>query len=73
MIEPELAAKLDAMKAEIDAIYASVERTRKYFLWTLIITLVLFILPLIGLFFAVPSFLGSYTETLSGLQDQGGY
>ena len=44
---------------KIDAIYVSVEKTRKYFLWTLIITLVLFFLPLIGLLFAIPAFLNT--------------
>ncbi|MDB5264993.1 MAG: hypothetical protein JWN64_564 [Parcubacteria group bacterium] len=53
---------------KLDAIYASVEKTRKYFLWTMVATVVAFVLPLVGLLFAVPSFLGSYTsqiETLS--------
>lgn len=65
MIEPDVAQKLDALKQQIDAIYVSVERTRTYFLWTLIVTLVLFVLPLVGLVFALPAFLGSYTETIS--------
>jgi len=52
--------KIEEMEKKIDAIYVSVEQTRKYFKWTLITTLVLFILPLIGLVFAIPSFISSY-------------
>ena len=49
--------KLNDLEKKIDAIYISVEKTRMYFLWTLIITIVMFFLPLIGLIFAVPFFL----------------
>ncbi len=51
--------KIVEIEKKIDAIYVSVEKTRQYFLWTLIITLVLFFLPLIGLFFAIPAFLNT--------------
>lgn len=67
-MDPNLEAKLTALKEELDVIYVSVERTRKYLLWTLVVTLVLFVLPLLGLMFAIPSFIGSYTEALSGLE-----
>lgn len=44
---------------KLDAIYKSVEKTRKYFMWTLIISLLVIVLPLIGLVFAIPAFLGT--------------
>jgi hypothetical protein len=59
--------RLAALEAKIDAIYASVEKTRTYFQWTLIISVVLFVLPLIGLLFAVPAFLSSYVDPLQTL------
>ena len=59
--------KLTALEAKIDAIYVSVEKTRNYFKWTMIITLALFLLPLIGLLFAIPAFLSSYGTSLQGL------
>jgi type IV secretory pathway component VirB8 len=49
---------------KIDAIYVSVEKTRKYFLWTLIITLVLFVLPLLGLVIILPRAIGVLTGGL---------
>jgi hypothetical protein len=52
------------LKEKIDKIYVSVERTRKYFLWTMIITIALVVLPLIGLAFAIPSFMTNYINPL---------
>ena len=61
-MEPNLIQKLEEQQIKIDQIYISVEKTRKYFLWTIIITVALFVLPLIGLFFAIPSFLSQYNN-----------
>ena len=57
--------KLIELETKIDRIYISVEKTRSYLKWTLIITVVLFILPLIGLLFAIPTFLKSYSSLLN--------
>jgi hypothetical protein len=54
------------LQVKINKIYDSVEKTRKYFLWTMIITVALFVLPLIGLIFAIPSFLSQYSQISSG-------
>jgi type IV secretory pathway component VirB8 len=51
-------------KQKINAIYVSVEKTRRYFLWTLIITMVLFVLPLLGLAIILPRMLGALTGGL---------
>jgi len=67
MIDPELAAKLDEIGAKADAAYHSAESTRKYLFWTGVVTVVLIVLPLIGLMFAIPQFLNSYTSTLNGI------
>ncbi len=60
----EVLRKLEEQDKKLDAIYKSVERGRKYFLWTLIITIALIVLPAIGLFFAIPALLktlGAYS------------
>jgi len=57
--------KIIDLEAKIDMIYQSVEKTRKYFLWTMIITIALFVLPLIGLVFAIPMFLRTLTDVTS--------
>ena len=59
--------RLAALEAKVDAIYVSVEKTRKYFMWTLIITIALFILPLVGLMFAIPAFMNNYVGSIQGL------
>ena len=59
--------KIEELSKKIDAIYASVEKTRKYFKWTMIITVALFVLPLIGLVFAIPSFMTNYVGNLQNL------
>lgn len=58
---------LEAQQVKIDVIYASVEKTRKYLLWTMLATIAFFVLPLIGLLFVVPSFISSYTSSLTEL------
>ena len=65
-MEEELLQKIKENKELLDKIYISVEKTRMYFLWVLIISVVVFVLPLIGLFFAIPSFLDTYSS-LDGL------
>ena len=67
-MDQELKMRLDAQDEKLAAIYKSVEATRKYFKWTMIITIVLFILPLIGIVFAIPSFLGAVAPDTSALQ-----
>ena len=62
----ELQKKLEEQGQKIDAIYKSVEKTRKYFLAILWITVIAVVLPIIGLFFAIPSFLSNYTGALGG-------
>ena len=66
-MDTEIAKRLDEQAAKIDAVYASVEKTRKYFLWTMLVTLAFLVLPIIGLFFAVPSFLSNYIGTIESV------
>ena len=64
-MEQELKKIIEDQQKKIDLIYISVEKTRKYFFWTMVITVALFVLPLIGLVFAIPSFLSSYSTALN--------
>jgi hypothetical protein len=67
MIDPELLTKLDEIGAKADRAYQASEKVRKYLFWTGVVTVALIVLPMIGLAFAIPSFIGSYTTTLNGL------
>ena len=53
------------LEMKINKIYESVEKTRKYFLWTMIITVALVVLPAVGLIFAIPSFISQYSQISS--------
>ncbi|OIP59930.1 MAG: hypothetical protein CO143_01290 [Candidatus Moranbacteria bacterium CG_4_9_14_3_um_filter_45_14] len=61
-MDQEIQQKFKEQDEKLDRIYISVEKTRKYFLWTLVATIVAFVLPLIGLAFAIPFFLNSLSS-----------
>lgn len=58
--------QLAEQNVKIDAVYKSSERLRKYFMWTLIITVATIVLPLIGLAFVVPYYLSSLQGAIPG-------
>ncbi|MEK7480221.1 MAG: hypothetical protein AAB665_02945 [Patescibacteria group bacterium] len=62
MEDTELRRKLDALEKKIDDVYVSAEKTRKYFLGVIIVSVVAFVLPLVGLVFAIPSLLSTYAD-----------
>ena len=66
-MEKDILDKLEQQNQKIDAIYGSVEKTRKYFMWTLIISVAFIVLPLIGLAFAVPQLISVYSTMGAGL------
>ncbi|KKQ87920.1 MAG: hypothetical protein UT09_C0007G0003 [Parcubacteria group bacterium GW2011_GWF2_38_8] len=65
-MEENLQKKIEEQGLKIEAIYKSVEKTRKYFLVIIWITIIAVVLPLLGLFFVLPSFLSNYTSVLDG-------
>jgi len=65
-MKPEEFNKLDNDK-KLEEVFRSVEKTRKYFRITLIVTLVLIILPLLFMPFVVSQFLGAYDFSTLGL------
>ncbi len=50
------------LEQKIDNLQRAIDRLNKIFKWTLIITVLLFILPLIGLLFVIPQFLSTITN-----------
>ena len=59
--------KIVEFENKLDKIYASVEKTRKYFLWTLILSVAFFVLPLIGLMFVLPAFMQNYLGNINNI------
>jgi type II secretory pathway component PulF len=66
-MEEEILKKIAEQEEKINAIYNSVEKTRKYFLWMLIVTVAMIIIPLIGLILVIPQFLNIYNGANLGL------
>jgi len=63
-MEPELQQKLEEQDKKLDAIFKSAEKTRRYFLWVLIISVAMIILPLIGVAIIIPRIIDLYTGAL---------
>ena len=66
VMENEILKKLEEQGRKIEEIFVSVEKTRKYFLWTLIISVAFVILPIIGLMLVTPQFFNNL-DAVSGL------
>lgn len=54
--------RLDALEKKIDATYSSAEKTRKLFQAVVIVSVIAFVLPLLGLLFAIPTFLSTFSS-----------
>lgn len=66
-MEQDIQTRLDAQDVMLQAIYTSVEKTRKYFLVVMWVTIAMVVLPALGLVFAIPMFLNSYLSSFDGL------
>ncbi len=66
-MEQNTTTDTERLEAKLDAIYESVEKTRKYFLIVMWTSVAMVFLPAIGLIFAIPTFIEVYTSSLGGL------
>lgn len=64
-MDPGLDTRLSAIEDKLEKTYVSAEKTRKYLLFMLVVTIVAFVLPLVGLMFAIPTMLSSYSALLT--------
>ena len=64
-MDQEIKNKIDEQTLKIDAIYASVEKSRKYFLITMWVTILAIVLPVIGVSILAPSLMSSYTNIIN--------
>ncbi len=60
--EIEILKKLEEQDQKLNAIYRSAEKTRKYFMWTLIVAVVVTVLPMIGIMFLAPFLLSTLSS-----------
>jgi type II secretory pathway component PulF len=60
-MEQEILQKLEGIEKKIEENTKITRQLRQYFLWTMIISLLVVVLPLIGLLFLIPRFIGIYS------------
>lgn len=58
-MDQEILNRLQVQEELLQKVFISVEKTRKYFMWTLIISVAVVLLPLVGLVFVIPTFLST--------------
>lgn len=67
MDEQQILQKLKELDGKVDKVYKSTERTRKYILIMLVVSVAVVFLPIIGLIFVIPQFLNIYSDLGGGL------
>ena len=65
-MDQDLMQKLEEQSKKLDAIEHAVKKIRSYLFWTFMASIILFVLPLIGLLIVIPRFLDIYSS--AGLQ-----
>ena len=68
-MDEEIKRRLDAIEAKLDATFQAAEQSRKYLMWTTIVTVIFFVLPLVALTFVLPWFIGTYSASLGDPQN----
>lgn len=66
-MEQELLDRLEKIDQKLEETRLLASKTYKMFLWTVIGSIVTFVLPLIALAFVIPYFMRTITSSLGGL------
>jgi hypothetical protein len=66
-MEQELLDRLNKIDEKLEETRSLASKTYKMFLWTVIGSIVTFVLPLIALAFVIPYFMRTITSSLGGL------
>ena len=66
-MDEQILKQLQENQILLEKTYKTVERLKKYFMWTLIITVLTIVLPMIGLMFVLPKYMDTLTGGLNGL------
>ena len=65
-MEQDIKQKLDELEAKLEEVRRTVVMIKKIFIWTMVITVAMFVLPLIGLAFIIPQIFSTYQELGGG-------
>jgi type IV secretory pathway component VirB8 len=66
-IEKEILVRINALSIEVDEVLEAVRKMKRYMMLTFVISILVIVVPLIGLVFAVPYILSVMTSMYSGL------
>jgi hypothetical protein len=66
-MEHDIQTQLKELDAKLSAVHTSVEKLKKYFQVTMWITIIMVVLPVLGLILVIPSFISMYSGMLGGL------
>lgn len=61
-MEQEILQKLGELEKKFEENIKIARQMRQYFFWTLIISLAVIVLPLVGLIFILPQFISTYSD-----------
>lgn len=64
-MDPELKQKLDTLEAQMVEVQKMTKKMYYFFITGIIVTIVAFVVPLIGLMFELPTFLSTYDQISS--------
>jgi Flp pilus assembly protein TadB len=65
-MEKDMQTQLKELDDKLSAVYASIEKLKKYFQVTMWITIIMVVLPVLGLLLVIPSFISLYAGALGG-------
>jgi hypothetical protein len=60
-MDPELDKRLTVMEQQMSEVHALAKRLYRIIFWTVVLSVLLFVVPLIGLLFEIPNLVNTYT------------
>ncbi|HEV3244784.1 MAG TPA: hypothetical protein VG102_00310 [Candidatus Paceibacterota bacterium] len=61
MEDQELRQRLETMEKQVAEAYGMARKLYRLIFWTIIVSIILFVVPLIGLFFEIPNLISTYS------------
>lgn len=65
-MEQEILRKINKMETQIDSIYKSIQTAKKILIWSVVLSVLLFVIPLVVLAIVLPSLIDTMTSIYSG-------
>lgn len=65
-MDQDLKKQIEEQSAKLNEILLVIKKLKKYFLITMWVTVIMIVLPIIGLIIVIPIFMSTYVETLGG-------